>query len=122
MMSPALIQDLTTVAEVAVAQEIELLPETVQGAAAECPVFFTTMALWSRAGKAGGEDDDLLGLFSGASRLEPPPPARRMPRGSYCFWTICGSSVERRRRPFAVNAPSLTCTSWGITSAGTRMR
>lgn len=73
MFPPDLIQHLTTMAEAAVAQEMEQLPEAVQGAAAECPVFFTTMAHWIAAGKVDVEDDDLLGLFSGASRMEPPP-------------------------------------------------
>ncbi len=73
-MQPALLQRLTALAESAVGDEIEQLPEAVQAAAAECPVFFTTMEIWGPANEVQEEEDQgLLGLFSGASRLEPPP-------------------------------------------------
>lgn len=79
-MNEKLLQRLTALAESAVSDEIDQLPEAVRAAAAECPVFFTTMEVWGAANTLHGEpeqedenDGDLLGLFSGASRLEPPP-------------------------------------------------
>ncbi|RYD34583.1 MAG: hypothetical protein EOP86_10635 [Verrucomicrobiaceae bacterium] len=92
-------------AEAAVAHEMELLPATVQGAAAECPVFFTTMALWSGAGEADGEDDDLLGLFCGVSRLEPAPAdpedAPRVTLFLDNLWEFSGEEEETFRRECA---------------------
>jgi predicted Zn-dependent protease with MMP-like domain len=72
-MERSLIQQLTAIAEAIVADEIADLPEDVRAAADECPVFFTTMEKWGPANDADEEDQDLLGLFTGASRLEPAP-------------------------------------------------
>lgn len=72
-MDDELIQRLTAIAETVADAEIADLPEDVQAAAAECPVFFATMEKWGPANDADEEDQDLLGLFTGASRLEPAP-------------------------------------------------
>lgn len=72
-MADALISHLTAIAEQTVATGMEELPEDVRSAAEECPIFFTTMEKWGPANGVSEEDQDLLGLFTGANRLEPAP-------------------------------------------------
>ncbi|MES2705435.1 MAG: metallopeptidase family protein [Verrucomicrobiota bacterium] len=98
MINKELLQRLTMIAETAVSDEIDRLPETVRAAAAECPVFFTAMEIWGPANGAEEEDGDLLGLFSGASRLEPAPSSPdEAPKVTLFLdnlWEYCGEEEQ----------------------------
>lgn len=73
-MDSAVIQRLTILAEAGVQDAVAALPQTVRAASAECPVFFTTTETWVPP-PCGAEDHDgdVLGLFTGSSRMDPPP-------------------------------------------------
>lgn len=73
-MDAAVILRLTILAEAAIEGAMAALPQPVQTAAAECPVFFTTTVTWVPPSHAAEDYDcDVLGLFTGSSRLDPPP-------------------------------------------------
>jgi predicted Zn-dependent protease with MMP-like domain len=71
-MSPARLAELTALAARQVEDIRRELPGTVQAAAAECPAVLLTMEAWA-AEQTEPVDEELLGLFTGMSRLEGPP-------------------------------------------------
>lgn len=85
-------------AEATVAAGIDRLPGDVRNAAEECPILLTTMEKWGPANDAGEEDLDLLGLFTGASRLDPIPSSpEEVPRVILFLdniWDFAGGDVE----------------------------
>ncbi len=68
---PVAFQKLLRLAETEVARAKSRLPADVRAAAGECAVQFETIDDTLHAGES--IEDDLLGLFEGMNRLDPPP-------------------------------------------------
>lgn len=72
-MSPSRLAELTDLAE-SVVEEIRTgLPDNVQSVAAECPAVLLTMDAWAEE-QDEPVDEELLGLFTGWSRVDGAPP------------------------------------------------
>lgn len=68
---PVAFQKLLRLAETEVARAQGRLPADVRNAALECAVLYETIDNTLDAGES--VEDDLLGLFEGMNRLDPPP-------------------------------------------------
>jgi predicted Zn-dependent protease with MMP-like domain len=72
-MSPARLAELTELAENIVEEIRADLPDNVRSVAAECPAVLLTMEAWA-AEQDELVDEELLGLFTGWSRVDGVPP------------------------------------------------
>lgn len=72
-MDPILFQRLKALAESAVNEETDAVPEALRSIIAKCPVFYTTTEDWNPPRQGAADyDKDMLGLFTGAGLLDSP--------------------------------------------------
>lgn len=96
-MSPNRLAELTTIAARILEEVRTALPAPVRAAAAECQAVLLTMEDWARE-QDEPVDEELLGLFTGMSRLDGPPSGPEDAPRIFLFldnlWAFCEEDRE----------------------------
>ncbi len=96
-MPPNRLAELTALAARVVSEIRASLPEPVRAAASECEAVLLTMEDWA-AEQNEPVDEELLGLFTGMSRLDGPPSGPEDAPRIFLFldnlWAFCGEDRE----------------------------